>query len=383
MRGSGRAEEEELLAEHETKAPEVGADAPPRRGEESETAPSPAPEEVSAAGRPREILVCLDRSVRGERSLEHAAALAQRFGSRLTLLHVLEQPLRPSGAPAFSPPDPLEWEILRADSKSYLERLRRRLLEQGIEANARLVEGHAPTRIVREARETGADLVVLASHGAHGPTCWALGHTAQTVAARVSASLMLVPTYHAAPEAETETALRRILVPLDGSRRAECVLPLVTELGREPRAQVRLLHVVRPPEAFSLTYLTSEERDLAARLEQRCSVLAARYLERIVERLEDAGVSARAFVERDRDVRDAITAWARRGDLDLVVMAAHGATGNRCEPRGSIAQHLLTRGTIPMLVVQDVPPEEGRWDLEHASDEHARRPTELYPRERP
>lgn len=370
------------MAERETTSPRAGTEAPVRGGEPNETRPLPGPEGVSAPGRPREILVCLDRSERGERSLEHAAGLARRFGARLTLLHVLEHPGAPAATGA-APADPLEWEILRADSRSYLERLRRRLAEEGLEADARLVEGHAPTRIVREARDSRADLVVLSSHGAHGATCWALGHTAQTVAARVSASLMVVPTLHGAASTRPSTTPRRILVPLDGSRRAECVLPLVMELGREPRAQVRLLHVVRPPEALSLPYLTSEERDLAARLEQRCAVLAARYLDGVVERLENAGVSARAFVERDRDVRDAVSAWARRGDLDLVVMAAHGVTGNRCEPRGSIAQHLLMRGTIPMLVVQDVPPEEGRWDLEPTVDDHARRPTELYPRERP
>lgn len=346
-------------------------------------APAAARQPRSASRPPREILVCLDRSERAERPLEHAAVLARRFGARLNLLHVLEHPAPSAATLALAPPDPLGWEILRADAKRYLEGVERRLAADGLEARVRLVEGHAPTRIIQEARGIGADIVVLASHGAHGPTCWALGHTAQIVAARTSASLLIVPTFGIASAERPPAALRRILVPLDGSLRAECVLPLVIELGRQARAQVRLLHVLRPPEALSLPFLTAEVRELGLRLEQSCRLLASRYLEDVAERLENAGVSARAFVERDTDVRDAITSWARREDLDLIVMAAHGLTGNRCEPRGSIAQHLLMRGTLPMLIVQDVPPEEGNWDIEIPVDEPARRPADLYPHERP
>src|SRR5512143_1384654 len=114
----------------------------------------------------RRILVCLDLSQFSEVCLPYAIAIAQTFGSELTLTHVM-QPPREHPGPHMT--DALGWEISRQEARAYLERHEQeaaRALGRAVEV--RLEQGHPAERIVGLAREIGADLTVLGSHGEAG-----------------------------------------------------------------------------------------------------------------------------------------------------------------------------------------------------------------------
>jgi nucleotide-binding universal stress UspA family protein len=297
----------------------------------------------------RHFLICLDRSELGERVLAHAACLADTFSARVTLLHVLE-PMQDSGGPA----DALNWEIGRVESRSYLEELSGRLREGGLEVVGKLAQGRAAEQILQETRAGDIDVAVMASHGAGGLSDWDLSSTVHKVVARSRGSVLVVPVEH--PSAGYKC--RRLAVPLDGSLRAECVLPIVSQIAVYQKAEVLLIHAVPEMEHGLPRMRTREDREMARQLEGRHEELAHRYLDDIRGLLERNGASVRTILRRDGDFRRVLYDIVERERPDLLVLAAHGRTGSGDAPFGKVAMECIHRPPAPLLVIQDLSPEE-------------------------
>jgi nucleotide-binding universal stress UspA family protein len=137
---------------------------------------------------------------------------------------------------------------------------------------------------------------------------------------------------------------QRLLVPLDGSRLAESVLPVVERLALTFGASVLLLHVLerRAPEEVH------GERHLQALDE------AEAYLRDAAARLEARGIHVEwhAHEVPEGDVTGSIVGHVREEQADLIVMCTHGSGGVRDLLFGSIAQQVLKRGTAPVLLVR-------------------------------
>jgi nucleotide-binding universal stress UspA family protein len=134
--------------------------------------------------------------------------------------------------------------------------------------------------------------------------------------------------------------LSRILVPLDGSALAEAILPVVERLARDHEAEVILLEVLegRP----------TREAELEA--ERR----AGGYLERMVGALRGRGLGrVRASVwygEADQAVANAAT----RERVELIAMSTHGRSGLDRLRFGSVAEGVVRRAPVPVLLVRGV-----------------------------
>jgi nucleotide-binding universal stress UspA family protein len=72
----------------------------------------------------------------------------------------------------------------------------------------------------------------------------------------------------------------------------------------------------------------------------------------VAEQARAAGVEAKAVVVRSDLVADAVAAAAKKHKCDLIVMASHGRRGLKRLLLGSETQHVLTHGTIPVLVLR-------------------------------
>jgi nucleotide-binding universal stress UspA family protein len=296
------------------------------------------------------ILVCVDRSSTSEAAAAHAANVAVAFDAEVTLLHVIESRSR-----ALEPADALGWEITRAESQQYLDRLQTELAGHGVPASTVLAQGHPAEQILTTARDRAADLIVMTSHGEHANSPWNLGGTAEKVLSRAATSVLLVPT-DAPPEA---AACEHILIPLDGSQRAECVLPAALGLARAKRATIGLAHVVREPELFRTALPSAEDIERVEALEQRNRELAGRYLEGLAARLRSEGIEVRTFLERGDDVHRELNELAAREGFDLIALAAHGHTGAATRAVGSTPARLAD-GSRPLLVIQGLSPTERR-----------------------
>lgn len=134
-----------------------------------------------------------------------------------------------------------------------------------------------------------------------------------------------------------------MLVPLDGSRLAEAVLPAALGFAGKMQARVTLLHVLErgaPRTVHGEPHLT----DAGA---------AERYLEEVTRRHATAGVEIGCHVHgnEEQDVAGSIVEHAKEFAADLIALTPHGRGDLRRWLVGSIPQIVLKRGDTPVLFV--------------------------------
>lgn len=290
------------------------------------------------------ILACVDSSRHARRILAHAGAIARAIGGELILLRVL--------APNFDndlPLDPIDWEVRRREAGAALAQLAER---GGLEAEIVLSHGHPAEEICHEATRRGAELVVL---GRFGENVDDMGHmarigaTARTVLECGLEHVLLVPERAQGPQ-----ALRRILVPLDGSCWAESALPTAMHLARSVGAEIVLAQIATLPEFVCPTPPDPVDMELRERIMDRNTRAASVYLERQRTILAEQGIAVRTRVDVGADARSSLLEMLRDHAFDLVVLSARGS-GFRHLPGlhfGSVAAHLSLHSGTPLLIVR-------------------------------
>jgi nucleotide-binding universal stress UspA family protein len=300
------------------------------------------------------ILVPLDCSTLAECVLPHAVALAKAFGSKVTLLHIL--PGVADGEQERQP-DPLDWHLHKIETEKYLETLVERLHAADISASAILIpQAHQPEQqIVRYAHEHDVGLIILSSHGAGGLSGWNISSVAHKVVLRCHRSILIVRAYQTDATDQQGVHYLRILVPLDGSIRATVAMAPAVALARASGAQLLLGHVVHRPAILAEIQPTSQDTELVDQLTNRNLEQAAAYLARMqTEYAEDA----ETHLLVSEDVADSLHELVARQHVDLVVLSAHGYSGKRKWPYGSVATSFIVYGTTSLLIVQDLLPHE-------------------------
>ena len=139
----------------------------------------------------------------------------------------------------------------------------------------------------------------------------------------------------------------RVLVPLDGSRLAEGILPFILQIARPLDLQVVLVYVVRPiaPQAIEGTRHFTVD-DVAARLRE-----AREYLAPVAAKLRKGGVQVTADVRHGEPVAE-IVAAARETKAGLIAMTTHGRSGFGRLLFGSVAEAVLRQAEIPVLMMR-------------------------------
>jgi nucleotide-binding universal stress UspA family protein len=135
---------------------------------------------------------------------------------------------------------------------------------------------------------------------------------------------------------------KKILVPLDGSKLAEKILPRVEKMVRYSQAEVHLIRVV-----VSYRIDPKEEKEERARLLQE----AWDYLEKIVSRLRKKRVRAHAVVVYGKDAVQ-VCDFSRKNKFDLIAMATHGRSGISRWALGSVADKVLSCSVVPVMLIR-------------------------------
>lgn len=300
------------------------------------------------------ILVPLDLSPLAECVLPHALVLARVFGAQLVLFHVLSRPEKQNQLRAV---DPLEWHLRRAEAESYLQNVCARLEEAGATCETQVTDGDAAEQIVDLARgNTQIGLVLISTHGQSGLSPWNVSSVAHKVTMRVQSSLMIVRAYQAAPADIAALHYERVLAPLDNSARAECILPLAAALARVPDTQIMLAHVVQRPPMPRRTPPSREDTELADRIVERNRSEAEQYLEGVRSQLPPETVVPRLLISDH--VAGSLHELADQEAVDLVLLSAHGYSGDTRWPYGGLAAHFVAYGSSPLLIFQDAPANE-------------------------
>lgn len=295
----------------------------------------------------RRILVCVDHSPFSEVGLRYAVAISKSLGGAITLLHVM-QPADHRSEPQTT--NVLDWEISRQAASAYLERLATEGTKAlGRQVETRLEQGQPVERITTVARELDAGLTVLGSQGEEGAAGRNLGSTVLQVLAVTRGSVLIARSSSAV---DGDFAPKRILVPLDGSVRAESVLPTAVRIASAHNAELLLVFVVREPGPTAVQ--TPEDLEVARELAKRLEVSGKRYLEGLCEQVMREGVSARSVVLRNVDERQSLLELSQKERTDLIVLSAHGSTCNSALVFGGVTAHLLTHSVVSLLVLQDL-----------------------------
>jgi nucleotide-binding universal stress UspA family protein len=297
----------------------------------------------------KHILAPLDGSALSVCALPHAMTMARAFGAQVTLLRVAERERDPGLSQAI---DPVEWQIYKAEAEAYLNELLDRFQAAGLQARKALLEGQAAERIIQFVREHEVDLVVMSTHGQSGLSDWNVSSVVQKVILRTHTPVMLVRAYTCIETDLAEPHYQRLLVPLDGSQRAEYVLPLVTSLAEFHGCSVVLAHVVPRPEVPRRGPLMPDEEALVDRLTDLNRRAGVRYLEELESRMT-VPVESHLLVSDDAAVT--LHQLVADEEIDLVLLCAHGYTGESQWPYGGITLNFIVYGTTPLLVVQDIP----------------------------
>ena len=137
------------------------------------------------------------------------------------------------------------------NSVEYLKRIATTFTEGNVKC---VVEkGKAEQVIIEEAAADKGTLITMATHGRSGIDRWLVGSVAEKVLRGTTNPLLLI---RASEEAKTEgqATLKSVVVPLDGSELAECVLPMVVGLAKKLNLEIVLVR------AYNIPYNALRER---------------------------------------------------------------------------------------------------------------------------
>jgi len=139
----------------------------------------------------KKILVPLDGSELAKKALPHAEKLAHTFGSEIILFQVV--PFMPIyGSPELVTPLIID-EKQKEVAERYLLGLAEELKQRGLKVSGTVKTGQqVAVEIIDFAKESGADLIVMCTHGRSGITRWVLGSIALKVLTRAETPILLL-----------------------------------------------------------------------------------------------------------------------------------------------------------------------------------------------
>jgi nucleotide-binding universal stress UspA family protein len=305
----------------------------------------------------RSILVPLDGSRLAEQALPLALALARRAKATLHVVSV-HVPMTPIFAEGMAGFESTFDATIRQRSQTYLDQVLARLAQVSkVPVTATLVEGAVAEAVHGKATASGADLVVMTTHG-RGPLARAwLGSVADELVRRLPVPVLLVRPADAPLDLNREPELRHLLIPLDGSPFAEQIIGPAVALASLMETDVTLVRVIQP---LVIGYTppvpppaTGSEFSVLAELQtlhEEEKARAQKYLDHMAERLRGQSLRVQTRVIVHDQPAVAILGEAKTHPFDLIALETHGRSGLPRLFLGSIADKVVRGASLPVLV---------------------------------
>src|SRR5579862_1947098 len=239
----------------------------------------------------KKILVALDGSENSERALWWATQSAGREKALIVLFQAVDTTIL----------DPEFISSRMADARNYLLRMETEINLAGLPSKIVVRQGKPATAIVKAAIEERCDLILMTTRGGSTVKRWTIGGVTEQVL-RMS-PIPVLPVQTRTRPAKNDH-IRRVIVPVDGSRLAEAANEWAEGLARMLRAQLIFLHV----------YPTGR-RGMGAHAEETFDTLRERMVRRC-QLLRKSGIKAR-FAVRSGDAAERILGFSKRNDMIL------------------------------------------------------------------
>ena len=318
------------------------------------------------------LLVPLDGSELAEQVLPYVIALGKAYQAPISLLRVFD-PVPPDMG------DELHGVYLdqiatafRNNAETYLEQVRIKLRSafDGLDLPISVVshEGDPAAIIISEAEKTPGTLIAMATHGRSGVTQWLLGSVTDRVLHATDCPLMMV---RAKPQDEFnekdlkgDVAPKTIIVPLDGSKLAERILPHAAYLAKGLDLPVTLVRVTDPIDQYLamagypiMEGIGRTDVSLAEDMVREGNDQAMKYLQGVKEELGRLGVTKTKEIVVQGRADSAVVDLAHNTPDSLVAMTTRGRSGVGRWVLGSVTDRVVRHSGDPVLVVRG--PDEG------------------------
>ena len=143
--------------------------------------------------------------------------------------------------------------------------------------------------------------------------------------------------------------IKKILVPLDGSKLAEKALPYAESFALKYQAEVTLLWVLQHPTVVPMDYGGVGVPPVDTMMEKE---EARNYLNRLRTEFEQQNIPTRVAVLKSHSVADAIIDLARKEGMDMIVKTTHGRSGLSRWLFGNVAAKVLQQAPCPVFLVR-------------------------------
>ena len=289
------------------------------------------------------VLCPVDFSDISQHALDHAAAIAHWYQAPLTLLHVF------ATVPTMDAP-PL---VLEDADRECLQKSIRQMaagLPADVRVDVRVEQAeHVHSEVLRQLAATGADLLVLGTHGRSGFQRLFLGSVTEKVIRKATCPTLVVPPRAADVPPDAPVRFKRILCAIDFSESSLSALAYALNLAEEADAHLTLLHVIEMPPELRENPLAPEfdidrihaaaEADARRRLQDLIPDQARTYA--TVDTAVVEGGAYRRVLQR-----------AAEEQADLIVMGVHGRSAIDLLVFGSTTHHVIRAATCPVLIVR-------------------------------
>jgi len=289
----------------------------------------------------KKILVPLDGSNAAEIAIPYVEELAAKSGAEIIVASVYQSD----------------------DDKSHLHRYYLERVVNQIQNQIKAFEPAKPTKIhgevlkgkpaqqlLRFADQMNVNLIALASYGSSGREARLLGHIATKVLWATSKPVLLIRTPASAASIEQKRLIKKILVPLDGSKTGETIIECAEVLAEALDAELVLFQVLEPLRTvagFETVALSSIPQD-----EESIKASARAYLNKVEKPLKDKGIKTSVEIVWG-SAAERIIEYAE-AKTDLITISSHGLSGVGRWVLGSVTEKVLQVGDKPVLVARPI-----------------------------
>jgi nucleotide-binding universal stress UspA family protein len=302
------------------------------------------------------MLVPLDGSQLAEMALPYAKELSGRLDLEMVILHVC--------AP--------EEQVFNTMHKAYIDQVAQTMAKEATEVQQKvelkkrkkqittrseITVGYPAEEILLCANKYKVDFVLLATHGNSGIKQWTISSVADKILRASRIPVLLVRTEIPSKLAYDKWPHITLIVPLDGSKLAESVLPHVEKLAKQrcvEEVDIVLLSVYERHSIPSDLKGVSQIYGWDEYVEQITSELKKtykQYLDGIDKNLTNSGFKVKSQILMGKAAQK-INEFTRKNPFSLVVMATHGRTRYVLSDYGDVTNKVIREGTSPVFLVR-------------------------------
>jgi len=293
------------------------------------------------------ILVPLDGSTIAEGVLPYTRAFATTLGIPVHLLQVMDPDTLIPSVPGQQGRAHNILTIEREHNGDYLKEIAASFPDPAVASSS--VRVGKPAEVIIEVATTERDtLIAMATHGRSGVQRWFLGSVAEKVLHGAENDVLLIRAIRQI-DRKLAVQLKRLGVPLDGSKLAETALPCGVELAKKMNLELILLRVYLMP---GVAYPTGSYAPDWKLLDQEMRQKASEYLEGKIRHLQNEGLERVSFRVLEGSAAEKIIEVGRENSETLLVMSTHGASGIGRWVLGSVTERVIRYSDTAVIVVR-------------------------------